>query len=188
METISEEYRKLLTQYHEERSDWGTSGSSFCSALIEVIEKIGAESVLDYGCGKGGLGVQVKGIMPNIIWHDYDVAIHGKDIPVVCDLVTCTDVMEHVEEEYVDAVLKHIEELSVKGVFMNIACQPAAAILPDGRNAHITQKSIEWWQEKIEQHITGKKDYTANRHRRRNRRVLETDAGNDVSLIAVITK
>ncbi len=151
MRTISDDYRKQMTYEHENDETWGTSGPMHIGPVEFCIGRSNSKSVLDYGCGKGLLGRKVQNEIPGIEWHDYDPAVKGKrKTPNRCDMVTCTDVMEHVEEQYVDSVLEHIASLATKCVFLYIACSKAGKILSDGRNAHITQKPIDWWEEKIE--------------------------------------
>ena len=36
-----------------------------------------------------------------------------------------------------------------KYLFINVACYPAIALLPNGKNAHINVKPPEWWHEKF---------------------------------------
>ncbi len=72
-----------------------------------------AQSVLDYGCGKGTLAEAVSFEI-----REYDPAIAGKDEnPLPADLVICTDALEHIEPEYLDAVLVHIASLTRMAAF-----------------------------------------------------------------------
>jgi len=52
--------------------------------------------------------------------------------------------LEHVEPDRLGNVLDHIRRLSGKGCYIVIATRPAAAILPDGRNAHLIVKDADW--------------------------------------------
>jgi hypothetical protein len=63
------------------------------------------------------------------------------------DAVICTDVLEHIEEEDVADVIREIYSKSDKFVYLGISNEPASSHLPDGRNAHVTQKSLDWWIE-----------------------------------------
>ncbi len=185
MNTISNEYKKLLTEHHEEKETWGTSGVLHLKKVLDLIHSTGSKSVLDYGCGKGTLGEKVKDSI-EIDWTDYDPAIRGKRVKKKCDLVVCTDVMEHVEEEFVDAVLSDISELS-NVAYVHIACGAAGEILADGRNAHITQRSIEWWQDMVEKNMDGTKEYFPERHRPRGG-MNGRRSGEDIALTVIVTK
>ena len=81
----------------------------------------------------------------------YDPAVPGYDEKPegTFDIVICTDVMEHIEEQDVPAVLDNIFGYADKGVYLAICLREAKRLLPDGRNRHVTVKPQEWWLEKI---------------------------------------
>ena len=64
-------------------------------------------------------------------------------------MVTCIDVLEHIEPEYLEDVLDHLEELTEVVLFASIHTGPAGKTLDDGRNAHLIQKPMEFWLPKI---------------------------------------
>lgn len=141
----SPEYRRQLVAKHQS-TRWGKSGHSHLADLSAWRTMIGAESVLDYGCGQGTL----KTHAPFKV-QEYDPGIPGKDVlPKPADLVVCTDVLEHVEPDRVDQVLAHIRRLAGKGVYLVISCRPARELLPDGRNAHLTVQPESWWLERLQ--------------------------------------
>lgn len=143
MRLITDEYRGLNRALHEEISTYGTSGSKYVEHVLTMARAIKAESILDYGCGKRTLEAVLVGEYPV---RNYDPAIPGLDaMPEPADLVVCTDVMEHVEPECVEAVLDHIQQLTRKAVLMSIATTAANKVLADGRNAHLIVQPIEWW-------------------------------------------
>lgn len=105
------------------------------------------KSLLDYGCGKQSL----KFSLPELNVIGYDPAIEGLDTaPEPSELVVCTDVLEHIEPELIDDVLNDISRLTIRNAFLVISTRPANKTLPDGRNAHLIQKPISWWAEKLE--------------------------------------
>jgi hypothetical protein len=77
----------------------------------------------------------------------FDPGVKGSDILPTrsFDAVIATDVLEHVPENDVFWVVDELFSLSERFVFASIPCYRAAAILPDGRNAHITIRSPLWW-------------------------------------------
>jgi cyclopropane fatty-acyl-phospholipid synthase-like methyltransferase len=80
----------------------------------------------------------------------YDPGIPDRAaLPEPADFVVSTDVLEHVEPEKLDGVLKHIRELTKRQAYLNIHTGPANAKLPDGRNAHLIQQPAEWWHRKL---------------------------------------
>lgn len=118
-------------------------------------------SILDFGAGNGTLGVKLQQIKPEIEYTPYDPAMPGIDrLPEDrSDLVVAIDVMEHVEEEYIDEVLQSIYDRARKAVWLLISTVPAAQKLPDGRNAHISLFPASWWRRKLCEFVWD--DYTA---------------------------
>lgn len=146
---ISDQYREQNRLLHLSELDYGSgSGLKYEKFIREVMKKTGAKTVLDYGCGKGTLKDRLGDCVSN-----YDPAVDqwARD-PQPADLVVCTDVLEHVEPEYLQEVLDHIRALTKKVVFIVVSCRPAKRFLPDGRNAHLIVEPQEWW----EAHIRGR--------------------------------
>jgi len=84
------------------------------------------------------------------VCRDYDPAVTGMDdTPLFADLVTCCDVLEHIEPERLDRVLAHIRSLARKAVFFVVATRPANKLLPNGENAHLIIESAEWWEARV---------------------------------------
>lgn len=143
---ISEEYRRLNAALHNENAEYGSySGRKYADFVLEAMRRTGSRTVLDYGCGKGTLKEVLGPIVSN-----YDPAIpEWSAEPEQADLVVCTDVLEHVEPEFLDSVIKHIRGLAKRAVFFVVSCRPAHKTLPDGRNAHLTVESADWWIKKL---------------------------------------
>lgn len=141
MQELIEQYKQI----HEHKT-YGVTGGN----LFEHVKVMDAKSILDYGCGRSKLidyfNVEVA--------DRYDPAIKEfSEKPTrQYDLVLCTDVMEHIEEEFVDWVLKDLAYLG-KRVFFAISLTKACEILPNGMNAHVTIKEGFWWTDKILEHF-----------------------------------
>jgi hypothetical protein len=150
---ISPEYRALQAQMHDTHDRYGVSGCEHASRVFmagaQIIRKHGTCDILDYGCGKETLRTAMEESFPNIPGMrilGYDPGRPGFDAePKQAQVVVCTDVMEHIEPECVDAVLRHICELTERVAIIDVALTPAVKTLPDGRNAHICLKSKDWW-------------------------------------------
>jgi hypothetical protein len=139
------DYRAVLQQRYT-MPGWGASGYSWAPVVRSFAHELDAESILDYGCGRGTLRMALPG------WdvREYDPGIVGKDImPKPADLVVATDVLEHIEPELLDNVLLHLRGLARKGLFLNIATRAAKEILPDGRNAHLIIQPPQWWKDQL---------------------------------------
>lgn|GEM_PF-1189977 len=151
-------YRKQLQAKHK-AMNWGADGHSHAPEVRALIERLAPETILDYGCGRGTLA---KALHPVRV-HEYDPGIPGKDgLPKPGDLLVCTDVLEHIEPEKLDGVLRHLHHLTGKAAYLVIALSPAREKLPDGRNAHLIVKPAEWWLAKL-----GALDWTVERHETR---------------------
>ena len=65
------------------------------------------------------------------------------------DAIFSSNVLEHIEEEFLENVLDDLKKITIKIGFFTIATGPAKKILADGRNAHLIQKPTNWWLVKI---------------------------------------
>jgi hypothetical protein len=146
---ISDEYQKLLMKKHIDKP-WGGAGESWVPHILPLLNRFpaGPITVLDFGCGRGTLKPALEPLHPDVIVTEYDPGVPGKDvlpmIPVM--FVVSTDVLEHVEEEYLPATFRTLDWLAIEGVFLNIDLAPSKSFLPDGRNTHITIKPADWWR------------------------------------------
>ena len=153
---ISNYYKDQCTLMHQQHADWGFHApqkNSIVRANLAMYHQCwlhwGKGTVLDYGCGKGWLAAN----MP-IPVAEYDPGIPGKDtIPEPADFVLCLDVLEHIEPDYLDTVLEDLQRVVLRYGIFTIACKPASAILPDGRNAHLIIQNTNWWMQKLLNHF-----------------------------------
>jgi 2-polyprenyl-3-methyl-5-hydroxy-6-metoxy-1,4-benzoquinol methylase len=144
---ISENYRQQNQTLHETKPGYGTGGARWADLLSDTCENWNTRDVLDYGCGKGRLAAA----LPFPI-NQYDPAIPAHCMaPEPADIVICTDVLEHIEPEYVDDVLDHIQHLTRKVAILNVSTRKAHKTLPDGRNTHLTVHPKDWWLPKIKE-------------------------------------
>ena len=168
---ITSDYREQNRSLHNERPDYGSYGAKWAETVWGLAHQYNAASVLDYGCGKQTLHNALREQEQmfrfkarfcckehqwmHAGWADYDPAIAGlDDTPQAADLVVCTDVLEHIEPECLDAVLDDIKRCTRKAAFMVIATRPAKKTLPDGRNAHLIQQPISWWLNQLMERFT----------------------------------
>ena len=146
-ELISLAYREMIRSVHQDGTQWGRGGYLYADDVTQLCKELQAQSVLDYGCGMGTLAEKLR---DSFVVSEYDPGIPGKDeLPAPADVVACTDVLEHVERECLEAVLQHIRILSKTACFAAICCRPADRILPDGQNAHLIVKNWKWWLERF---------------------------------------
>lgn len=110
-------------------------------------------SVLDYGTGQGGLVSLLKDYedLNGVDIQGFDPAVEkfSKRPDQIFDIVTCIDVLEHIERDAIVDVIKDISELLNGFLFFAIDLIPARKILMDGRNAHIMLAPADWWSQQI---------------------------------------
>ena len=144
--SYSEEQRALNKALHQNSQDYGNraDGSGVASQLPVAAQRMNelglCSSLLDYGTGKGRLVEHLRETLPPSIHVDgYDPAVQKWETPPTkpYDIVTCLDVLEHIEMGSIDAVLKDIHRLTKNFCYLVIDLQPAVKTLKDGRNAHI---------------------------------------------------
>ena len=146
---ISESYRKELAELHKNDEDWGTGPKINIIQICHWMYMNKVKRVLDYGCGKGE---NLQWFLP-IDVSNYDPAVpEWSADPKPEDYLLCTDVLEHVEPDYIEDVVKHLVSKFKKKAFVTIALQEARITLPGGRNAHLIIKSSEWWIELIKKY------------------------------------
>lgn len=146
----TEQYKEL----HEQKDDYGTSSIELLDEVCLFIDYLQPKTILDYGCGKGLLSNKIAELYPNIKVYQYDPSIPGLEkIPVVkADLVINTDVLEHIPENILPNVVKNISEIS-QNVYFQLHHGLAAAILPNGENAHCTVKPPVWYHEMFKKYF-----------------------------------
>lgn len=144
---ISPEYRETQIAMHAK--GYGTKGDRWASTVVGIAQQYQCSSVLDYGCGQGSLAKALQ--HSGLSVREYDPAITGKNgHPSFADLVVCGDVLEHIEPDKLDQVLRHLKMLARKAVFLVVSTRPARLTLPDGRNAHLIIEDDAWWQARVE--------------------------------------
>lgn len=160
----SDRYAYYIDQCAQHHATHKTFSGKGClkhyRTIVKLAQDVGAKSALDYGAGKGG---QYSTVLPNhpegtrfedLLGFEvkrYDPAVPGIDIKPTgkFDLVWCTDVMEHIPEEDIDYVISCLAALTRKALFVTVGSYPAKKTLPNGENAHVTQKPAEWWEERF---------------------------------------
>ena len=140
---ITEKYRAEQTYLHTEHPNhrkYGT-GKGWTDVITNLYDEYQCSGVLDYGCGKALLNEHMTLPITN-----YDPGLpEFAALPRPHDLVVCMDVLEHVEPELLQNVLKHLHDVTIKVLFVTISLKYAGRYLRDGRNAHLIVKPATWW-------------------------------------------
>lgn len=154
----SQKYIEELRVVHADKSRTKGFGGKTknLGKFHKYVEMWQPRSLLDYGCGKGGILSDLQSRYRHINCAGYDPAVdmfNNTPTPVEC--VFSNDVLEHIEPEYLNQVLCHINELSTLCVWLRIDTVPARKRLRDGRNAHLILEDQTWWTKQISRYIDG---------------------------------
>lgn len=155
---ISNYYANQNKLLHEQNAGYGAHSHRLVDDIARAVKAFGAKSLLDYGCGKATLAAALSERAAEIApltMVNYDPAMpEYSDAPEPCDMVVCSDVLEHVEPECLNDVLTDLRRLARKAALLVISTRPSGKFLPDGRNAHLIIQPVSWWMPKF------RKDWT----------------------------
>ncbi|HKA38686.1 MAG TPA: methyltransferase domain-containing protein [Burkholderiales bacterium] len=149
---ISDEYRRMQQELHR-NPEYGVASVGYAGLVAQVVQQVGARELLDYGAGKGRLGKALREYIQGALTiHHYDPAIPEWSAPAApCRVVACIDVLEHIEPHLLDNVLDDLKRVTEGVGIFTVHTGAAVKVLPDGRNAHLTQQPAEWWLPKLMQ-------------------------------------
>lgn len=148
---ISAAYRAMQAKLHAENPNYGVASVGFAPLVAQVIRGNNIRQLLDYGAGKGRLAETLpQHVKEPVAVIPYDPAIEAWSAPPQpADMVTCIDVLEHIEPDCLDAVLDDLQRVTRMVGLFTVHTAPALKVLSDGRNAHLTQQPATWWLPKL---------------------------------------
>lgn len=134
--------------------------------LVRADPRIGSH-VIDFGCGTGrgakklhdsGMRVTMLDFVRNCLDDSVRAALSDdltfrkhdltQSVPFVAEYGFCTDVMEHIPPEKVDAVLENILR-AAKRCFFAISTQEDICGRLIGDTLHVSRHDFAWWEEKL---------------------------------------
>jgi hypothetical protein len=150
---ISAEYLALQKELHL-NPNYGVASIAYAPLVKLVMEKSKAKSISDYGAGKQNLKKALNHLgLQGFDYYPYDPVFPEYGSPQPADLVCCIDVLEHIEPDFLGAVLLDLRAITRRLGFFSVATGPAIKTLKDGRNAHLIQKPSSWWLPKLCEHF-----------------------------------
>lgn len=152
---ISDTYAEEQARMHRDMPEYGVECLNYVPLVANIINANHITSMLDYGSGKGRI---VKPLAEEVE-HDFSIALYDPGIPDFAappdpaELVTCIDVLEHVEPQYTISVLYDLARVTEQLCFITIGLTPASKTLSDGRNAHINLRPAREWVGLLMEHF-----------------------------------
>jgi hypothetical protein len=148
-ETISQSYKEMQIQLHQD-PNYGVMSIEMAPMVLSLAQNNGVKSISDYGAGKCNLRKRLKEISKlKFDYRPYDPAFPEYGKPRAADLVCCLDVLEHIEADFIDNVISDLGRITRKLGLFTVHTGPAMKVLPDGRNAHLTQEPSSWWLSRL---------------------------------------
>ena len=146
---ISKEYQSILEELNG-KENFGKR-KKLPKYLDQMIALHNPKSILDFGCGTGALIETLKQQYPGKLIDGYDPGnsnFQNRFDNQKFDLVISTDVLEHIEPEYLKPTLEFLKSKSNRFYHL-IALAPSRVTRPDGRNAHLILESKDWWKKQF---------------------------------------
>lgn len=148
MTTISKQYLTQQQTLHQD-TRYGAASLKFAPLIVDILEQTGFRTVSDYGAGKCRLKYALERKISKFDYYPYDPAFPEYGMARPAELVTCIDVLEHIEEDYLESVIAELASLTDHIGIFSVHTGPAKKTLSDGRNAHLIQQPASWWLEKL---------------------------------------
>ena len=144
-QTITDAYR-LEQQALHRNPKYGVASIGYAPLVGKLLAIGRCTSLSDYGAGKCKLKLAL-GLRDGdkVSYHPFDPAFPDYGPPQPSDLVTCIDVLEHIEPHLLDGVLDELSSITRKLALLTVHTGPAKKMLSDGRNAHLIQEPPSWW-------------------------------------------
>jgi len=141
-------YSDLYIQKHNSNAMYGFGAVHLLPAISLFVDYLQPRTILDYGCGKGGLVRALQEKYPNLKVFGYDPAVEEFAELWISkvDFIICTDVLEHIPEKELYATVERISSLSQK-CFFHLHHAKASEILDNGENAHCTIAPPQWYHD-----------------------------------------
>jgi len=151
MSNISNEYKNQIKILYSQNK-MGKNSKRKIPKLFnmpEFLEKYNPNSIIDYGCGSGGV-VNYLSETYNLV-EGYDPCVERYTVypDKEYDVLVSMDVLEHIEPKLLDENLKSISKLFTKAAYLDIHTGSSPTVLPDGRNAHLIQEQPDFWRKNI---------------------------------------
>ena len=155
IKTSSDAYLQRHRDVHARHPAFGTHKHPYLRETVrgwaEAIAKQTGElpSLLDYGCGKGVFLKEMTRLKLFRFHRGYDPAITIFEARPAqsYDVVTCLDVLDQLEDGFVDAVIRDVAQLTARVAIFDIITQQVA------RLEHLNPRSPQGWGTLVSAHM-----------------------------------
>ena len=151
---ITPAYAKEQRKMHK-NENYGAASKKFAPRIAKIIKERNPKSILDYGAGKCALRDALGKTLTGRRFFEYDPGVKAISASPQrqFDMVCCIDVLEHVEPDCLNDVMADIRRLTKRFAVLTIHTGPAGKTLSDGRNAHLIQEPMPWWEQRLAEHF-----------------------------------
>jgi hypothetical protein len=140
--------RSLIHEYERihARRAYGTTGRNSLPCLLPHILALRPRSLIDYGCGRSDLAVQLgrKVGIPRITRYEPAIPEFAERPRESFDVLVCVDVFEHIPDDEIDAAAADMRGMAAHAILV-IDMAPTGKTLADGRSAHVSVHDQDWW-------------------------------------------
>jgi 2-polyprenyl-3-methyl-5-hydroxy-6-metoxy-1,4-benzoquinol methylase len=144
-------------------------GLNLIDTAIKICKEYHVNSILDAGCGTGkatkrfhesgfnieGVDITLSSLDDDILDYSLNIEFHEACLWSIKhlkarDCIYCVDVMEHIPEEKIDAVIDNLANKCNKIAIFQIALfHDGFGPLVGETTLHLTVKPEKWWEERI---------------------------------------
>lgn len=146
---------ELIQQYRliHSREAYGNTSVKNLPYILPLIDELRPASIIDFGCGQSSLADELaKATGARAVRYDPAIPEHSVKPQGKFDLLVNVDVLEHVPEDELEPIIADMAAFAKHAIIV-IDTGPAVLVLPDGRNAHVTQRDQDWWAAKLGAHF-----------------------------------
>lgn len=144
----------LIQQYRliHSREAWGNTSVKNLPYILPYIAELRPKTIIDFGCGQSSLADELnKATGASAVRYDPAIPEFSTKPEGKFDLLVNVDVLEHIPEDELEPIIAEMASFA-KDALIIIDTGPAVLVLPDGRNAHVTQHDQDWWAERLGAH------------------------------------
>lgn len=152
---ITPEHLERQRQFHEKQPDtakqpYGVSGHKWAQRVAEIAWHSRCRTLLDYGCGNGSLKEELQRIGSELAVTNYDPVTFPCDSLTPHDMVVCTDVLEQVERQFLNDIIRDLAALANRVFLITAQVHP-----PRKHHEWLNTDTPEQWVQRFDDIFSG---------------------------------